>query len=503
MTRMYLLLACTPSEDTLDPERGDTSGEAPPDAVLAAFEDQLDELGAPGVAVGIWQDGRIVHAFGLGRRGPETDEEVGPDTLFRIGSVTKMLTASALLEQVDAGALDLETPLSDLVDVETMSPEEYQQVTVHHLLSHQGGFWDHTPIEGTSNDERLEKYTEGTWASSYSLQMVEPGAFWNYSNPNFALAGLVIERADGQRYYREALREDVLTPLGMDRTLFLGEDVIADGDYATGKAYDWTGGGADWLPSEPDSYDHAWSRPAGFAFSSVSDLLRFASFLMEEERLVQPHVDLQVGYPGWFSYGYGVMVYRGFGGVSGFIEEPLWTHGGAIPGFSAELFVLPERDFAVAVLSNGDGAYFGDAVAVTFDELVEDLPAGGAWPDAGTRDDMSRYAGTYYDAWNIGEVIIKELDGSLQILCPTLADYGYEVDGELVPLGQDNFVMTLDGTGITIALLEGPDFDSQYLRHRAFVAHRQDGARSRPSPEPDVAAILRAEASVPQSQLPE
>lgn len=497
---MFLLLACANSNDQLTPapETGDVALEAPPTAVYEAFEAQMSALGAPGVAVGIWRDGQIVHAFGIGQKGPESTDEVGPDTLFRIGSVTKMMTSAGLLAQVDAGNVELETTLAELVDVETLTPQRYPATTLHHLLSHQGAFFDHTPLEGSSNDERLATYTEGTWARSYSWQMAEAGSFWNYSNPNFALAGLAIERADPDgRTYRQAMREDVFDPLEMDRTLFLGEDVLADGDYATGLAYDWTQGGADWLPAEPDSYDNAWSRPAGFAYSSVSDLLRFQQQLHADERLVTPHVEMEIGAPGLASYGYGVMVLSGFYTSSGFVEEPLWTHGGAIPGFSSEVFVLPDQDFAVAVLSNTDDAYYGDSVAVAIEEMVE-LPAGGDGPASGVRDDFSRYAGRYNDPWNIGEVLITHSDGTLSIECPTLEAYGYEVDAELEPQGRDVFRMTLNGTGVDIALLEGPDFESQYLVHRAFVGHREDAlGTAGAAPTPDLSALLRS----PESSL--
>ncbi|MCP4808605.1 MAG: beta-lactamase family protein [Proteobacteria bacterium] len=495
---LALLLACTPSDDTnftnpVEPE--DTATWDPRfDPIAEAFKSELATHDAPGVAVAILEDGEIVWTAAFGQRGPEGDEALTPHALFRIGSVTKMLTAQALVVERDEGRLTLEDPVQDWVDVETVTPDRYPSTTLHHLLSHQGGFYDHTPIEGSAGDNRLAAYTEGTWANSYSIQMVDPGTFWNYSNPNFALAGLVAERSNGQAY-REVVAANVLEPHGMSRTFFLADEVEADGDYATGKAYDWTGGSAAWLPAGPDAYDHAWSRPAGFAWSSTSDLLRFADFLMTEQGLLtDAYVDFEVGYPGTFFYGYGVMVYEGFNSVDGWVDAPVWTHGGAIPGFSADLYMLPDEGLAIAVLANGDGAYFGNSIAVAFDELAE-LPYG-TMPDAGDRDDLERYPGTYHDPYNIGTCTIG-LEDALTIACPTLENYGYDVGEDLIAAGQDNFLMTLNGQYLQIALLAGPDHDSQYLRHRAFVGHRVDEAIApleQPVPDRELLArVLRTE----------
>lgn len=490
---MFLLLACTGSQDITEP----VDSTAPPqdprfDPVAEAFEAELATFDAPGVAVAVYQNGEVVWTAAFGERGPESDDPLTPDALFRIGSVTKMMTAQAVLAEADAGRLTLDDAVQDWIDVETVTPDSYAGTTVHHLLSHQGGFYDHTPIDGGAGDARLGGYTETGWANSYSVQMVDPGTFWNYSNPNFALAGLVAERSSGS-WYRDVMASNVLEPLGMSRTYFLSEEVIADGNYATGLAYDWTGGGAEWLPAGPDAYDNAWSRPAGFAWSSTTDLLTFAAFLMAEDGLLtEPHVEFEVGYPGNFFYGYGVMVYTGFNGPDGWIEEPLWTHGGAIPGFSADLYVLPERDFAIAVLANGDGAYFGDSVEVAIQELVDGLPAAGEFPDAGIRDDLSHHVGTYHDPWNIGTCSIGQGE-TLTIECPTLEQYGYDVGEELQAVAQDNFVMTLNGDALQIALLAGPDHESQYLRHRAFVGHRVDpDLVPRDQPVPDAQALATA-----------
>ena len=105
--------------------------------------------------------------------------------------------------------------------------------------------------------------------------MDPPGTFYNYANPNFDLAGLALERAGGVSY-RQAVADRVLSPLGMTRTFFLPSEVIADGDFSDGASTTATG---DPWDVKPDSYDNAWLRPAGYAFSSVLDYAKFIQFL--------------------------------------------------------------------------------------------------------------------------------------------------------------------------------------------------------------------------------
>ncbi len=505
------LLACTPAEDLDDSRPADSEAwvmDARYDRLGVALEEERLRLGAPGLGVAVWQDGQLVWSSGLGSRHPERDEAFTGSTLFRIGSVTKMLTATALLQQMQAGLADPETLLADLVEVETISPDEYTKLSLHQLLSHQSGFYDHTPLEGSSKDEKLASYTHGTWARSFSWQMVEPGAFWNYSNPNFALAGLATELLDG-RFYRQILSEDVFTPLGMDRTLFLPEEVLADGDYALGDAYDWTGETSDRRVADADSYDNAWSRPAGFAWASPEELARFGGFLLEGEPevldaehlglLTEPHVRFQYAAEEVDGrYGYGVMSLLGLETSEGWVAEPVYWHNGAIPGYSADLYAFPDRGVAVAILGNTDGAY------VSTDALLDGLsdaigfPAAEPMPEPAIAEDLSVYAGSYYDRYNIGSVSIAYDQGRLLIECPTLENYGYVCGDELVPYDEDLFLLDLSGQWIAVSLLAGPDHESQYLRHRAFVAHRVETEARALAPRPHLERLLSAPPPRPQ-----
>ena len=487
---LLFLFACNDGDVEPDTDTDtDTDSDAPwPkafDEIAEAFEQQRLELGAPGVAVSIWQDGEVVFSHGFGSGHPDEAQTITGDTLFRIGSVTKMLTSTAALQQVQAGRTALDEPISTLLPDLTFNrgAGRTETLTLHNTMTHQGGFYDWTPVNGSPNDAFLYTFAHTTFAQNIFF-IAPTEAFYNYSNPNYLMAGLLAEAADDNRLYPQIMAEDVFEPLGMDRTFFKAESVIADGDYATGRTIDWTGQTQEVRNAIPGSYDHAAMRPAGFAWSSTNQLLNFAHFLMHgnpevlddthRALLTEKHVDT-LNYPNWSHYGYGVFTQAGFNGFGGYYAEPIWQHGGAIYGFSTQLFILPEKDFAIAILANTDGAYFGNGIAKAIETLVDDLPAPGPFPPAEIESDFEQYAGRYLDPQNVGELIVSVEDGQLKVEAPTLTEYGYTIGPTLEPISKHNFRMSLDGNPLAITFIaEAEGQPAKWMRNRVFVAERTE-----------------------------
>ena len=190
--------------------------------------------------------------------------------------------------------------------------------------------------------------------------------------------------------------------------------------------------------------------------------------------MLGPQVDTQV-YPDFQHYGYGVFLNRGFSGINGYYETPVWQHGGAIYGYSAQLFILPDHDFAIAVLANTDGAYFNRSLAVAVESLVADLPQPAAFPDAQIdASTFSKYVGTYVDPTNVGTLNIGLSDGVLTVDAPTLEQYGYRVGTNLNPTSKDNFQLFINDVPYLITFIDREDgTPSYYLRNRVFVAMRE------------------------------
>jgi CubicO group peptidase (beta-lactamase class C family) len=452
-------------------------------ALADAVERDLDELGASGAAIALIEDGEITFAHGFGRK--NDDEPVDAETLFRIGSVNKMLTATALLGEVERGNVALDDAITDVVpDLELFDPAWAPTIELGHMLSHTGGLSDFVDVVvpgAQQEDAALHDFLVGNGFRQSCYLMAPSGAFWNYSNPNYYLAGLAAEASSGTPY-RALMAERVFEPLGMDRTFFLAEDVLADGNYAVG-ASTFPG-----LPAaiQPDTYDNAWGRPAGFATSSVADLARFVQFLLDGDddvlgdelraEMQSPIVSTRE-YGDVQSYGYGLGVLSGYFVGSGFYDQKMVAHGGDIPGFAADVYFLPEERFGFIALANADGAHLAHALDEVLDTFAP-KPAPSDEPDVSVTDeDLATFAGSYDDPFNVGAMEITVVDGDLQIEMPDLDEAGIPYDRDLRHLAEETFILEVQGLRVPISFV----VDATYARTRFFVATRVDTEVARPA----------------------
>ncbi|MCB9649988.1 MAG: beta-lactamase family protein [Deltaproteobacteria bacterium] len=456
-------------------------------AVADTFEAERVDLGAPGAALLIMEGGEVTFARGFGTKRPDGGDPVKSTTLFRIGSVTKMMTATALLQEVEAGRLSLDDSLGDALPGLSFARGATwsQDILLRHLISHTAGFLDYLEVDqpaGMRGDEQLAGFLLGTFAQQ-GYVMAPPGAFYNYSNPNFMYAGLVAERS-ANLGYRELMQSRVFAPLGMSRTFFLPDEVLADGDYAVGRTTDDMGRPAE---AAPDAYDNPWARPAGYAFSSVWDLARFVRFVRDGDAAVLAD-DLRAQLTtaqvntreagDLLHYGFGWFVYDGIlDGQGGFVRLPIITHGGAIPGFAADVYWMPTLDLAVITLANTDGAYFRGTLQAALTELTT-LPTATTAPDIGPRaSDLPLYVGSYLDAFNAGRVNITQQDGDLVISMPDVDAAGLTYQPVLTPIARHNFVLSVEGLALQVTFLGDEGQPATWLRTRPFVATRTTTAR--------------------------
>jgi CubicO group peptidase (beta-lactamase class C family) len=456
--------------------------------LAAAVEAERQASGAPGVAVAVVEGGRVTFARGFGSKDPGGTNPVRASTLFRIGSNTKMLTAIALLQQVQEGRVDLDAPVVRYVPGFhlALTPAPVASITVRQLLTHASGLHDFLEVDAPAaeqTDAALSAFLTGRYGDLGYVQS-PPGAFYAYANPGYMLAGLIAQVAS-HTPYRRLMRDHVLAPLGMARTFFLPSEVIADGDFANGLTCAPTdptcAAGALGPIVHPDSYDNPWARPAGYAWSSVLDMARVATFLVHGDRRVlrqdlsSAMTSAQVPMPesgGLSSYGFGVLVAPGIqlalpGRPAAYYPLTRLTHDGAIPGYSANLSCLPARDFCFISLASGDGAFFTNSLTTAITTLVQ-LPPPAAPPDVAPQPErFPAYAGTYVDPFVLGEVDITNAAGGLSARLPTL-DPSQETFA-LTPTLVDNFV-SADGTPTTFIADARGVFT--YLYTRPFVAVR-------------------------------
>jgi len=470
-------------------------------AVAKVFANEAKASGAPGAVLGIVEDGHLVYAVGVGRKDPKKDVRVGPDTLFRIGSVTKMMTALAVLQEVQAGRVGLDDAVVSHVPGFHLDGDDVSAITVRQLLEHTTGLADYLEVDapaGERGEDALLGFLTGRYAGIGYLSS-PPGRFYNYSNPGFMLAGLVAEESSGLTY-RQLLDERVFAPLGMSRTFFLPSDVLADGDFAVAKSVAGEG-----LPAivEPASYDNPWARPAGYAWSSVADLARFAGFLSDgAPAVLSPDLHATMTHPthdtqeaaDLIRYGFGLQGMRGFFLSDGFHEERVLAHDGSIHGFSSNLFVLPDLGFAVVTLASGDGVAFGGTLVKAL-ETLPTLPSAVTGPNlAPDPATFAEEVGVYEDPHLAGTVTVSLSGGKLRVDIPAATAAGISYDPVLVPLSPRNFLVTLDGQGFQLTFIhEGPG-QPTWLRTRVFVAERAAAptARAAASASPDPSRLRAA-----------
>ena len=309
------------------------------DALLAG----LVETNDPGLAVLVAQDGKILFEKGYGLADVEHHVPVIPQTTFRIGSITKQFTASAILKLQEEGKLSLDDKLSKYIPDFPRGDE----VTLRHLLTHTSGIHSYTDDPGfwsrVTNDTS-DAIMAGMKTYPYDF---DPGTKWSYDNSGYLLLGCIVEKVSGQSY-GDFLRENFFQPLGMTNTgvyrAHLGLPHEALG-YSLG-----TNGFTQAL-----NWDMSWAGGAGALYSTVEDLYRWnegifngrvldaasleAAFTPVKTKENQTNYTKDAGY----GFGWGVGRYRGLRKIS---------HNGGLDGFSSCLQRLPDEKFTVAVLAN-------------------------------------------------------------------------------------------------------------------------------------------------------
>jgi CubicO group peptidase (beta-lactamase class C family) len=302
----------------------------------------------------------LVEAAGLADREHKLRNK--PKTRFRLGSMNKMFTAVATMQLVQAGKIALDAPLGKYL-TDYPNREVAAKVTIHQLLTHTGGTGD---IFGPEFDaHRLELRTLGDYVKLYGKRAPEfsPGSRWKYSNYGFILLGVLIERITGQSYY-DYVRQHIYSPAGMTSTDSEPEDRVIRERSSGYTKMDGTG---QWKPNT-DSLPYRGTS-AGGGYSTVEDLLRFATALQQHKLLDAPSTELltsgKVDTPrGRYAYGFEEQTING---------ARCFGHGGGAPGMNGQLQICPGTGYVVAVLANLDPPAAGRIA----DFIVNRLPSSG------------------------------------------------------------------------------------------------------------------------------
>lgn len=290
-------------------------------------------------------DIQLEKAYGKADR--ERNQANTADTKFRLGSMNKMFTATAILQLVGQGKIDLAAPVGQYLKGYPNS-EIATKVTVRHLLTHTGGTGDVFTAEYLRL--RLEIRDPKDYIRLFGSRGPEfaPGTKWSYSNYGFILLGAIVESVSGISYY-DYVRKNIFGPAGMTSTDSLPEKEVA-AKLSANLAKGYLGQPGAWKDNV--AMLPARGTPAGGGYSTVRDLYRFAEALMAG-KLIQPEL-LQAmtskqasgaRMPAGNAYGFGMIV----------SENPRrFGHGGGAPGMNGELRVYPASRSVVVVLANLD-----------------------------------------------------------------------------------------------------------------------------------------------------
>src|SRR6185437_4371291 len=209
------------------------------------------------------EDELVEAAYGL--LNADAGVEATTDSVWQIGSVSKVWTATLAMQLVDDGLLDLDSPVADyLPELELADADVAKTVTMRHLLTHTSGIDGDVFTDTGRGDECLERYV----ALLAGVKQNHPlGATWSYCNSGFSLAGRVIEKITAGTW-DAALRQRIFTPLGLARTVTLPEEALLH-RAAVGHVGDDNDRAPAWvLPRS--------AGPAGLINSSAADVLAFA-----------------------------------------------------------------------------------------------------------------------------------------------------------------------------------------------------------------------------------
>ena len=431
----------------------------------------------PGAAVGVLADG-VRQETGFGVVSLETSYPTRPDTLFQIGSITKLFTATLAMLLVEEGKLALDTPVvTYLPELKLADSDAQARLTLRMLLTHSGGFYGDFFDDFGMGDDALSAYIAQLHTQQ---QQTKPGETYAYNNAGFCLIGALIEKVAGAPYER-VMRERIFEPLGMTRSFYFAHEAIAYPN-AVGHTQVTPGG---------DEHQVARLYPlprsmnaAGGIISTVDDLLTFAQFQLDGgvtrdgQRLLpeatlhamwQPHIKAANG-KAYYALGWETEELNGVRQI---------RHGGATNGFNAYFVVIPQRNYAIAILTNsGRGsAMYREVIEAELAErfgLREPKPQ----PITLAPEALAALAGVYRQPDTVHTLTATSDGLRLEVTAMDLLNHKEEVHppNDLRPISPTEFVVVTPGEDLDsrIDFLLGDDGSPRFVRVGGRLAARQE-----------------------------
>lgn len=328
------------------------------DAIDAIVEGMMAELGVPGTALGIVQDGELVYGKGYGVTEIGTDNPVTPQTIFNTASVAKTLSATAIMQLVEQGKVNLDEPVTTYLPYFKMADERSQNLTVRHVMTHRTGlpefdwtapgFYDNPDNEDGALERFIRSLSDDVLSSA-------PGEEFAYGTLNYAVLGEIIANASGESY-TDYIRNHILIPLEMDATRQLHDEL----DLTKLASPHIPGPDGDWIVNPVFPYARV-EGPGGHFYTSLEDMAKYATAHLRqgvgEHALLTPESYQQMWTqvsdtpfpPPDTGYGMGWMTGE-YGG------HRVVGHAGIDLGYNAFMSLLPDDDIALIIMANQSDA---------------------------------------------------------------------------------------------------------------------------------------------------
>lgn len=315
------------------------------------FERKMKEDHVPGAVISIVKDGKIQLLKGYGFADLEKKTPVDPNqTVFRVGSLAKLFTATSMMQLYERGLLDLNKDIKEYIPELKLEYINHLPVTSHHLLTHTAGFYEKLYAIGRDQKKQLPLST----AIQTYLPKLErvPGKEIQYSNHGMSLAGYMVERISKQTFEAYA-KENIFKPLNMQSTSFYPSDTIAE---RLAKSYSYADGNFIPIP-----YSHIHFIPSGALNSTAVDMSHFMiahlqNGKFENERILTEKTSK-------FMHSQKFTSHEDFPGTAyGFFERfhnglHLIEHNGGMDGFHSNFHLLPSENTGIFISANSDSGY--------------------------------------------------------------------------------------------------------------------------------------------------
>lgn len=326
-------------------------------------------------SVAILKNGNIIYSTAIGYADFENRIKATKNTKYRIGSISKTYTATLVLKAMENKKLAID----QTIDIFFPNIVNANRITIEQLLNHRSGIHNFTADPdylSWSTDKKTE--TELLAIIEKGDSDFEPGSKYKYSNSNYVLLTLILEKIEGKPY-SQLIQESIITPLGLEKT-YVGSkiNIKRNESYSYNISPNWV--------KQPET-DMSIPLGAGAIVANPSDILKFANALFKGKIIKPESLNLMTSIQN--NYGLGLV-------VNNFEDKKAYGHGGAIDGFSSDFLYFPNEDVGIALISNKTNFLMNDIEKVLISSAFNkpfEIPYFTNFKI--TKDDIKDYLGSY------------------------------------------------------------------------------------------------------------